>query len=400
MAEVRSKSGPGALSDDVTFLPMEAVGDRGDFDHDSVKPCSEIGTGYSYFEEGDVLRAKVTPCFENGKGAVLSGLVGGRGFGSTELLALRPLQGVDPRFLYYVLISQEFTSQGTGYLYGAHGVKRVPEKFFRDFEAWSPVESTQRAIGDFLDRETSQIDALIDRKLRLLTALSEAQPAAASMVLLGTIDGPGSLHANWPASWGRVPFRWLFKEVDERSADGSEELMSVSQTRGVIAQAELGERHQFAETLAGYKICRKGDLVINRMWVYYGALGVAPGLGLVSPDYSVFRRRGQLGADLASYILRTPPYVGEMTRLVRGVGSAFQGAVRKPRLHPRELGQIVMPVPPKEEQPGLIAQLVRHRNQIDERARLIERSVALLQERRQALITAAVSGELEIPGAA
>jgi type I restriction enzyme S subunit len=258
----------------------------------------------------------------------------------------------------------------------------------------------QRAIADYLDQETGRIDALVTHKRRMIELLSEAQPVAASMDLLGTIDGPGSRHASWPVSWERMPFRWLFKEVDERSADGSEELMSVSQTRGVIPQAELGERRQFAETLAGYKICRKDDLVINRMWVYYGALGVAPALGLVSPDYSVFRSRGQLRADLASHILRTPPYVGEMTRLVRGVGSAFQGAVRKPRLHPRELGQIVMPVPPMEEQEGLIGELVRHRNQLGERGHLIERSVALLQERRHALISAVVTGQLEIPEAA
>jgi len=263
-----------------------------------------------------------------------------------------------------------------------------------------PPIHEQRAIASFLDRETARIDALIEMKVRLLKALSEAQPVAASTVLLGTVDGPGARHVSLPPTWGLIPFRWLFNEVDERSADGSEDLMSVSQTRGVIAQADLGDRRQFAETLVGYKICRKDDLVINRMWVYYGALGVAPAVGLVSPDYSVFRSRGPLRADLASHILRTPPYVGEMTRLVRGVGSAFQGAVRKPRLHPRELGQIAMPVPPLEDQQGLIRELVRHRNRIAERERLVERSVALLQERRQALITAAVTGQLEIPGAA
>jgi type I restriction enzyme S subunit len=263
-----------------------------------------------------------------------------------------------------------------------------------------PTTSEQRAIANYLDRETGKIDDLIHKKERLLSVLSESQPAAASMILLGTTLGPGQLHAKWPESWKRIPFRWLFREIDDRSIDGSEELLAVSQTRGVIAQSELGDRRQFAETLAGYKICQKEDLVINRMWVYYGALGVAPSLGLVSPDYSVFRCEGQLRADLAAYILRTPPYVGEMTRLVRGVGSAFQGAVRKPRLHPRELGQIVMPVPPANEQEDLMAALVRHKDLVDQKVRLIERSLWLLRERRQALITAAVTGQLDIPQAA
>ena len=308
---------------------------------------------------------------------------------------LRPRELVDSRFLAYALNAVDFVEYITGSTRDKltqHDMNRIAIPV--------PLLTTQRAIADFLDREISRIDALIQKNLSLLRALSEAQPVRVSMDLLGTIDGPGSRHVRWPEMWQRAPFRWLFQEVDERSADGSEELMSVSQTRGVIPQADLGDRRQFAETLAGYKVCRKDDLVINRMWVYYGALGVAPGLGLVSPDYSVFRSRGRLRAELAAHILRTPPYVGEMTRLVRGVGSAFQGAVRKPRLHPRQLGQIVMPVPPKEEQQELLGEVVRHQRQLADSECLIERTVALLRERRHALITAAVTGQLQIHKAA
>lgn len=74
---------------EVSFLPMEAVGEYGGLDLERTKPLDEIGAGYTAFEDGDVVVAKITPCFENGKGAIASGLKNSVGFGTTELHVLR-----------------------------------------------------------------------------------------------------------------------------------------------------------------------------------------------------------------------------------------------------------------------------------------------------------------------
>ena len=74
----------------VSFLPMEAVGDDGTLNLEKEKPIGEVESGYTYFRNGDVTVAKITPCFENGKGALMSGLVNGIGFGTTELIVARP----------------------------------------------------------------------------------------------------------------------------------------------------------------------------------------------------------------------------------------------------------------------------------------------------------------------
>jgi type I restriction enzyme S subunit len=261
----------------------------------------------------------------------------------------------------------------------------------------------QRAIGDYLDRETARIDALIGAKQRLVELLEERRTELATNLLLGPPvageqAGPGQVTLR--PGWRMVPFGRLFREIDARSETGNETLLSVSQTRGVIPQSELGDRRQYAETLVGYKLCQPGDLVVNRMWVYYGALGVAQQIGLVSPDYAVFQPIAQMSSSFAAYILRTPAYVGEMTRLVRGIGAAFQGTVRKPRLHPSELGVILMPVPAQSVQQTLLERLDQHTEALAYRASLIERSISLLRERRQSLITAAVTGQLGIPEAA
>lgn len=404
VAPLRPKTPPRALMGDIAFLPMEAIGDDGTYAHDRVRDAVDLAdSGYTYFEQGDVIRARVTPCFENGKGALLSALAGGRGLGTTELFVFRPSPQIDARFLYYVTVCEDFTEQGAATLYGAHGVRRVDDQFARDYRVWLPPLPAQRTIAAYLDSETARIDALVAAKRRMVELLEERRNALATDLLLGhpIVGAPaGHGQVTLRASWSLVPFGRLFREIDVRSETGSDELLSVSQTRGVIPQSELGARRQYAESLIGYKVCQPGDLVVNRMWAYYGALGAVSIPGVVSPDYAVFRPTGLMSANFAAYVLRTPPYVGEMTRLVRGIGSAFQGAMRKPRIHPSELGLIQMPVVTRSEQDRLVQRLDQETRAVTDRVSLLRRSIELLHERRQALITAAVTGQLDIPEAA
>jgi type I restriction enzyme S subunit len=169
----------------VSFLPMEAIEDDGSFDGSTTRPIGEVMAGYSFFRDGDVLRAKVTPCFENGKGALVSGLVNGVGFGTTELFVLRPGPKVDGRFLYYLTVSTAFSLPGEATIYGAHGVKRVDDQFVRNFTFGLPPLPEQRAIAAFLDRETARIDSLVERRRCLLRLLHERREAVITDCLLG-----------------------------------------------------------------------------------------------------------------------------------------------------------------------------------------------------------------------
>ena len=158
----------------VSFLPMEAIGDDGRLSLDQKRMIGEVESGYTYFREGDVTIAKITPCFENGKGAVMRNLLNGIGFGTTELIVARPLPGkTQSQYLQWLFNSLLFRKLGEGWMYGAGGQKRVPDDFVRDFCVAFPPLEEQGVVSAFLDRETAKIDELIAKQERLKELLIE-----------------------------------------------------------------------------------------------------------------------------------------------------------------------------------------------------------------------------------
>ena len=119
---------------EVSFIPMEAVGEEGSLDLTQSRPIGDVIDGYTYFSEGDVTFAKIPPCFENGKGAIMRGLREEVGFGTTELTVARPnATQVTGQYLYRVISSRPFRELGESHMYGAGGQKRVPDDFLRNF---------------------------------------------------------------------------------------------------------------------------------------------------------------------------------------------------------------------------------------------------------------------------
>ena len=115
----------------VSFIPMDAVGEYGGLNREDVRELEDVYDGYTYFEDGDLCIAKITPCFENGKGALAEGLTNGVAFGTTELHVVRPGPNIDRRFLFYVSMADDFRKLGESEMYGAGGQKRIGESFIK-----------------------------------------------------------------------------------------------------------------------------------------------------------------------------------------------------------------------------------------------------------------------------
>lgn len=127
-----------------------------------------------------------------------------------------------------------------------------------------------------------------------------------------------------PAHWGQLRAKYLFREVDERSTTGREVLLSVSHLTGVTPRSQKTVTMFLAKSNVGHKTCRPGDVVINTMWAWMGALGVARHTGIVSPAYGVYRPlpRCAVLPRYADDLLRTPAYAAEYQRRSTGVNSS------------------------------------------------------------------------------
>lgn len=171
----------------VSFLPMDAIGVQGELELSQEIQLADASDGYTYFQTGDVIVAKITPCFENGKGALADGLTNNMAFGTTELHVVRPGDLVDSRFLYLVTTSRPFRRVGTSYMNGAAGQKRIPTEYILEYPLPLPPLPEQRAIAEYLDGQTARIDVTVARAERMIALLQEYRAALITAAVTGRI---------------------------------------------------------------------------------------------------------------------------------------------------------------------------------------------------------------------
>ena len=178
----------------------------------------------------------------------------------------------------------------------------------------------------------------------------------------------------------------LAKEINERCGTQIFELLSVSATRGVIPRSDITSDEPRADDLSNYKICRPGDIVVNRMSAYQGALGSTSCEGIVSPDYLVLRPSSRVQSRWLHYLMKSSWFVSEMSSRLRGIGSIGTSNVRTPRVSAEEIGEIAVSVPTFEAQRAIANYLDTETARIDALITKKQQLVELLQLKRRALV--------------
>lgn len=266
------------------------------------------------------------------------------------------------------------------------------------FRVPAPELHVQLAIADFLDRKTAAIDALIEKKERLIALLAEKRAALIHQAVTKGLDpnvpmkhtGIPTL-PDAPRHWRLVRNKNVAREVARLSTTGEEELLSVSHITGVTGRAEKNVTMFMASSNVGYKLVRPGNLVINTLWAWMGALGVAKQHGIVSPAYGVYEFHDpHVEPEYMGYLYGTSAYVKEMTRFSKGVWTS------RLRLYPEAFLSLSVPVPPVREQREILAYVHDQVGNTDQMLSKLSASILKLKEYRQSLITAAVTGQLPI----
>lgn len=338
-------------------------------------------------------------------------LIEGPAFVGGDTVVFTPdVEGVYPMYLTYVLESQPLKAakavRSTGFT-----VVHISAGKLKTLLIPLPPAREQRSIADFLDRETAHIDATIEAQRELVERLEERRQAMLTRVVFaglgerGTGTATRGVHykligfsplaldlglSRVPDAWDIVRFKPAMQRLEVRNADGEATLMSLTSRGLVVPRTETGDRQQPAEdSIPRYLMVHPGDLIINPMWLTGGAIGVSQTTGAVSPDYRVFRSRGAHHPRYLHHLLRAPAFL-EQYRLYTRAQTTFDRRVQQD-----DIDNLPLPTPPIDEQVSIARNLDEATAHLDATVAAANDSIALMQERRSALITAAVTGRID-----
>jgi len=408
-----SRLGPSAAEikglrpdDEVTFAPMDSLADGlGGLYTGMTRPLGDVVCGsYNYFADGDVLLAKVTPCFENGKKAIARGLVNGVGFATSEVHVIRPDPlKLDPGFLRYLFSSETFRAEGMRSMTGSGGLRRVSERAILNHRPTVTDLATQKAIAAFLDAETARIDALIEKKERFRRSLTakRLQAVPAMFKRHGCPDAALDPHARraFPTGdgWSLQRVKHLVSFMTSGSRGWSDliadegELFLQSGNIGRRMEVDLVAAQRIIPqtgTEARRTLVKAGDVLVCITGGRTGAVGYVPAIreaAYVNQHICLLRPRPQvIEPEMLAHLLFSELGQRQFDLLQYGL---------KQGLGFTQVGEVRLPVPPRHAQADMLesihAQLAR-----DDRVEiLLDASIARLREFRSALITAAVTGQ-------
>ena len=396
---------------EVSFLPMEAIGDDGSISLDRTRTIGEVDTGYTYFRDGDVTFAKITPCFENGKGAVMRGLRGGIGFGTTELTVVRPQRSqATSEYLHWLLTSTVFRKRGETSMYGAGGQKRVPEDFVRDFAiAFPPIEE-QEIIAAFLNRETTKIDALVAEQQRLIALLNEKRQAVISHAVTKGLNPVAPMKESGVDWLGTVPAHWevtrlkFIADVQGGIAKGKDYFGHETIEVPYLRVANVQDGFLDLETVTTIEIpaneldrylLRAGDVLMNeggdfdklgRGHIWNGEIDPC-----IHQNHVFAVRPKTVSSQWLNEI--TGSNYAQFYFMTRSKQSTNLASISSTNIM-----DLPVVLPPATEQQVTLAVVGEQRSRFNALAAEAQSAIMLLQERRAALISAAVTGKIDVRG--
>lgn len=377
----------------LTFLPLEAVWPGAALDRSRVRTKADVASGYTRFRAGDILVPKITPTFQANRSVIATGLVGNVGVGTTELHVVRPGPSVEPRYLLYSLSSRPFLQEGEASMIGVAGQKRVPDDFIRNLCIRLPPLPDQRAIADYLDAETTRIDALVASRQGMIDLLDERRSAVIADLTGGVIGN------------GVAPARTRLKFAVGRPTSGNRDHAFTDDNSGIpclrglnikpgwVDQANLMRISETDHREHAATILRSGDVVVVRSG-NAGTAAVVPREldGANCVDLVIIRQAAKVAPKYLEYLLNSPEARTQAEIGVFGATLTHFNAV--------DVGELSLFIPSTAEQAALVGELDELTASIDKSRAAMQRQVDVLLECRQALITAAVTGQLEIPGVA
>lgn len=380
------------LSDnyEVAFVPMPAVNQyTGLIDGIQVRQFGEVKKGFTYFADGDVIFAKITPCMQNGKAAIARGLSNGLGFGSTEFHVIRPnTERIIPEWIWHFVRQQSFRNEGTRHFRGAVGQQRVPADYLANTSIPLPTVAEQHRIARRIQECLERLEEIESLRKQVNRETDGIELACFHDALLEGIGKKG-----WPMRiLGDVAksFRYGTSAKADSAPVGVPVLRMGNIQGGYLSCSELKYINVSSSELERYRLT-PGDILINR----------TNSLELVGKAATFDRRDGDW--IYASYLVRVevddslavPEFVTAVINSRMGrryVMQTARRAIGMVNLNAKEMARFPLPQPTIEEQKKVVIQLEAARYlALELRATMSEPELAFAKE---AMLRKAFAGEL------
>ena len=378
-----------SANDLVSFVPMESLGiDQKILVPTQTRPLSEVAGSYTYFADGDVLLAKITPCFENGKLGIAANLVNGIGFGSSEYIVLRPDASLDKEWLYYFLARESFRNEGAERMTGAVGHKRVAKDFVEAYPIPLPPLPEQQRIVTLLDEAFDGIAtarAHVEKNLQNARAIFESH-----LQSVFTQRGNGWIDK----SFGEVADFRNGINFTQSSIGDPVKILGVKNFRSSYwAPLDNLETVTPDGALSDLDTLQSNDLVFVRSNGNPELIGRCLLIGQISEKatHSGFTIRARLrGPELS------PTYLCHFLKSKRVRKEMVDGGnganIRS--LNQGTLSSLVIPMPSVNAQARIVAQLEALSEEIQRLESLYQRKLTALDDLKKSLLHQAFSGQL------
>lgn len=344
----------------VPFIPMDRIpSDRLFFSDFALKPSSDVTSG-TYFEEGDLLVSKITPCFENGKQGIVRNIPDGFGIATTEVIPLKPIEGVSHLpFLAMYLLHPDIRTRLAGRMEGATGRQRLPKAVLEQWSMPFPPVPEQRAIADVL----SKIQGAVEVQDKLVTMLKELKAATTAKLFREGLHSEPLKQTEIgeiPKSWEVVPLGQLLRTAQYGLSVRGEKtgrypiLRMNCQEEGEVVFRDLQYVDLDEITFNAFKL-NDGDILFNR----------TNSIDLVGRT-AIFR--GTEAAVFASYLIRLcldermilPDFLNYYLNLERAqvaLKTLATRGVSQSNISASKLRLFHVPLPPKQDQAEVIKTL-------------------------------------------
>ena len=387
----------------VTFLPMDRVSVDGEYDRESEAEYCEVSTGYTYFTNRDVLIAKITPCFENGKGCYVDNLTNNIGFGTTEFHVLRSHNNMNPEFILYFSRSHLFRIIGEAFMQGAAGQKRISTDFTKDFRMPTPPKPEQREIATFLDKKTSEINDLIAKNKELIELEKEKRVALINHAVTKGLDTNVKLKDSGVEWIGEIPEDWGIRKFSHIS-----KRISV----GFVGSIEKHYTDETGIPLLKTGNIGNGEVLLNKLSYVTKEFHYANVKSQLIPGDIIIARHGESGKS--AVIAKMLKHANCLNIVLLKVGSkmygkyysylmnahiflehlqAIQGGSVQGVINTEDISQMKVIFLPKPEQEAIVEYLDKHTANID---KTINKNIEILEEYKQSLIHHVVTGKVDV----